>query len=317
MLEPVNHQPEHSNLWKPKNARRHGSHGGRGGHGRRFNRQVSASEMPTNFSWVEKGMTTDVKIQETCSSCWTFSTNAVLETVYAIKNGGDKLDLSEQQYNCVYQRSVCGSGWPEGSLGYAKMHGVGYEADHPYNTTDEKCIEVKPQVKVSEFYSLMPFDMNELRQEIMNTGPIAFGMWLTEDFPLYAGGIYTEQCTEDKPKLGGHAMAIVGWGEELNPETNETVPYWIVKNSWGDFWGEDGYVRIQAGVDLCNMETRYLWSAEITEDKAEDRPEDDVPDAENQKLGEEADKEKEEAEKEDDEEDAKVEEDLNDVLSQL
>ncbi|CAJ0932723.1 unnamed protein product, partial [Mesorhabditis belari] len=283
MLEPLDLKPERQHFFKQM---RRGGRRNRQRNRQRIKREDNTvTELPKEFSWVEKGMTTDVRTQSTCSSCWTFATSAVVETAYAVKNGGEKLDLSEQQLNCVYSQSICKSGWPEGGLNYAKSHGLVYEADVPYDIDNNNgsCLEAKPQVKVKEFYSLIPFDMNEVKTEVMNSGPVAFGMYLTEDFPMYGTGVYTEPCSPDKTVLGGHAMVIVGWGEELNAETNETVPYWVVRNSWGDGWGEDGHIRIQAGVDLCKMESRYLWSAELTDDKVEDRQEDNVADPENEK----------------------------------
>ena len=71
-----------------------------------------------------------------------------------------------------------------------------------------------------------------------------------DDFPNYKSGVY--QATQGARPLGGHAIEIVGWG------TEEDTPYWIVKNSWGESWGESGYIRLERfgeGKEPCGLDT--------------------------------------------------------------
>ncbi|CAJ0928223.1 unnamed protein product, partial [Mesorhabditis belari] len=78
----------------------------------------------------------------------------------------------------------------------------------------------------------------------------------------YDGGIFDTSC-EDLSGLGGHAMVITGYGVE------DDYPYWIVRNSWGTSWGEDGYARIWAGQDLCSVESYFMDQAQIYNDGAD------------------------------------------------
>lgn len=64
----------------------------------------------------------------------------------------------------------------------------------------------------------------------------------------YKGGVYTKSAAAKGP-LGGHAVKILGWGEDSG------VPYWLVANSWSPHWGEKGFFRIKRGVNECGIET--------------------------------------------------------------
>jgi len=72
--------------------------------------------------------------------------------------------------------------------------------------------------------------------EIMANGPVETGFTVYRDFYNYTGGIYQHLSGS---AMGGHAVKIIGWGVENN------VDYWIVANSWGSGWGENGFFRIK------------------------------------------------------------------------
>ena len=84
-----------------------------------------------------------------------------------------------------------------------------------------------------------------MMQEIMENGSISAAFFVYEDFQEYRSGIY--QYTEGEFK-GGHAVKIIGWGEENG------VKFWIVANSWNPRWGESGFFRIRKGTNECNIE---------------------------------------------------------------
>jgi len=82
--------------------------------------------------------------------------------------------------------------------------------------------------------------------EAIQKGPIVLNFLVYADFTAYRGGIYVR--TSERIR-GGHSVLGVGYGEENG------VKYWIVKNSWGSSWGEDGYFKIRRGTDECGMES--------------------------------------------------------------
>jgi cathepsin B len=78
----------------------------------------------------------------------------------------------------------------------------------------------------------------QMQKEIMANGPVQTGFMVFEDFLHYKNGIYKALS---KKQLGGHAIRVVGWGQE------DGVDFWIAANSWGPKWGEKGHFRIAFG----------------------------------------------------------------------
>jgi cathepsin C len=97
-----------------------------------------------------------------------------------------------------------------------------------------------------------------MRLALVQNGPIAVNFEVYSDFSQYSGGVYHHtrlngltQNNFDPFELTNHAVLIVGYG--VNRTTNED--YWIVKNSWGESWGLDGYFLIRRGTDECGIES--------------------------------------------------------------
>jgi cathepsin B len=87
----------------------------------------------------------------------------------------------------------------------------------------------------------------DIRKEIYRWGPVTSGMIVYQDF-IDWDGVNIYQYDKKSEKIGGHAIVIMGWGEENN------VKYWIVRNSWGVEWGQKGYFKILRGENHCEIE---------------------------------------------------------------
>merc|ERR1712060_807279 len=87
----------------------------------------------------------------------------------------------------------------------------------------------------------------------LSKAPGETGFSVFSDFENYAGGIYKKTSNR---MLGGHAVRIVGWGEESG------VKYWKVANSWNPYWGEKGYFRIVRGKNECGIESGAVASSD-------------------------------------------------------
>jgi len=79
-----------------------------------------------------------------------------------------------------------------------------------------------------------------MKAEILNFGPIACGVHATDKFEEYTGGIYSEFV--GYPEIN-HEIAVVGWGKD----DNSGEEYWIGRNSWGTYWGENGFFKMKMG----------------------------------------------------------------------
>ena len=88
--------------------------------------------------------------------------------------------------------------------------------------------------------------MSALQKEIMTNGPIEVAFQVYQDFMSYTSGVYQHTSGQ---LLGGHAVKMLGWGEDNG------TPYWIIANSWGESWGQEGFFWILRGQDECGIES--------------------------------------------------------------
>jgi C1A family cysteine protease len=201
---------------------------------------------PPRIDWRNKSgnWVTPVKYQATCGACVAFATCAVLESrsLIGMNTPGGDLDLSEAHlFSCGGGR--CDVGWNfEPALEQARQHGVGLERDFAYTPSDVPCRQIAPRVNVTGWTKITT--MNARKHAIATDGPVIAGMRVFSDFYSYGSGIY-KQATGSFEGL--HAVAVVGYSD---PEG-----CWIVKNSWDDDWGENGYVRMAYGE--CGIDSEF------------------------------------------------------------
>ncbi len=202
---------------------------------------LRCTEKLTRFDWRSLGKVTPVKDQNPCGSCAYFSSLAAWEGSYAIRNNVH-VDSSEQRLLSCTTGSCSGE-----SLGdvAAEMldEGTSTEAAYPYVASNTACnttiatpyntintARVDPSVHLSS--------VDEIQQAICDHGPVVMAFASTPAFQAYSSGIFNEQ----DPRWVNHGMTIVGWDDRARDP--QGGGYWIVKNSWGTDWGEDGYARI-------------------------------------------------------------------------
>ena len=118
-----------------------------------------------------------------------------------------------------------------------------HASDYPYVGQQGECKykEDAPQVKINGYARIFPFLEFVLQYEVAHAGPIAASMHRLPSYDAYTGGIYfDEKCSED-PKDANHHVTVVGYGSQGEED------FWIVKDSRGPAFGEEGYVRIARG----------------------------------------------------------------------
>ena len=218
-------------------------------------------ELPAHFDWRELGGCTPIKNQGGCGSCWAFGTVAALECNILIR---DKtvVDLSEQWLvSCNKNGWGCDGGWWAHSYFQYKpdqFNGTGavVEEAFPYVAKDASCNGPYSHPYTIDSWHYVGYSQgivpktDAIKQAIMTYGPVSVCCAVTEAFGAYSGGIFNE----DDPEAGiNHAVALVGWDD-----TQGTNGVWILRNSWGTWWGEDGYMRIEYGVCKVGYAACYV-----------------------------------------------------------
>ncbi|KAL3739950.1 hypothetical protein ACJRO7_021261 [Eucalyptus globulus] len=216
--------------------------------------KYSMTQVPDSLNWVEKGVVGSIKNQGGCGSCWAFVATAAVESMLAMKTG-KLVDLSEQQLiDCSKKNHGCGWGWMYLAYEYiAQNHGMTYESDYPYIGVQGNCNERAASIAVARLkgYENIPVSEDLLLQAVARQ-PVSVAIEdFSPGFKQYSGGIFNGPCGETT----NHAVAIVGYGK-----TPDGIDYWLLKNSWGETWGEKGYMRIlrNSGVQggLCGLVTQ-------------------------------------------------------------
>lgn len=171
-----------------------------------------------------------------CGACWSFAAVALLESHYLIKYK-KSISLSEQiLIDCV--QNGCSDGDFSYALDYVKANGIS-DKNYKYTGKTGTCpvFKQKSLIKVKSAVSIPEGNEIKMKEVIANIGPVAVAVdcrW--PSFILYKSGVYyDDRCSTDAVN---HAMIVVGYGRENNQD------YWLVRNSWGESWGEAGYIKI-------------------------------------------------------------------------
>ncbi|CAH4011875.1 unnamed protein product [Pieris brassicae] len=212
--------------------------------------QVNSSIIaPDSFDWRTENVVSRVKDQQICGSCWAFAATGAVESQYAIKHKTIQ-EVSEQQLvDCDQRSSGCGgTNSLDNPFLYFIENGAMSEKDYPYESKHHtKCRFEKEKVKVTVKGCRnldVGRDEEKLKKLLHQNGPTTIALDATPLSKYINGIVKSSEC---KSKTINHAVLLVGYG------TENGIPYWIVKNSWGPAWGEDGYVRIERGVNCINM----------------------------------------------------------------
>lgn len=192
--------------------------------------------LPESVDWREENAVTPVKNQGSCGSCWTFSSTGAMEGAYALYSG--KLEsFSEQQLlDCVKKDLGCRGGEMVDAFEYVSQNPVCREQQDPYKARDKYCVTCTSPVEFSGCEIIEQNNQLALKEAVAMYGPVSVGIQADQPiFRNYKGGIIQdESCGTDVD----HGVLVVGYGEDNG------IKYWLVKNSWGEDWGENGYVRI-------------------------------------------------------------------------
>ncbi|XP_065346133.1 procathepsin L-like [Cloeon dipterum] len=204
-----------------------------------FSRNI---DVPKEVDWRSKGVVTRVKNQGPCGSCWAFGATAVVESQYVLQTRNKLTVLSEQSLlDCETSSSGCSGGSTWNAVKFVMKHGIARDDDYPYTHVKGKCQckekSCSDHPEILKVLRLRSNSEEELKMVVAFLGPVAFNFdGAVASFQQYKKGVYSASDCRGNTK--NHSMAIVGYGTENGQD------YWLVKNSWGPYWGDKGYVKI-------------------------------------------------------------------------
>jgi C1A family cysteine protease len=226
------------------------------------------ASLPSSFDWRNNGgvnYLTAVRNQGSCGSCWAFATVGPFEASLLWKDGLST-NLSEQflvscntenpKWGCAY------GGWWAHDYHINKtapgdtQAGAVLEPNFPYSATDATCYG--PYVhayKLSNWYRVpspgsVP-TVTAIKTAISTYGPVAAAICAGSHFSSYGGGVFSDPDGSDCNNYGiNHAIVLVGW--------DDSTGTWILRNSWGPYWGESGYMRIAYGTSQVGYDANYV-----------------------------------------------------------
>ncbi|KAK9287482.1 hypothetical protein L1049_015903 [Liquidambar formosana] len=241
---------------------------------------LPTNDLPTDFDWRDHGAVTPPKnqgifsplFQGSCGSCWSFSTTGALEGANFLSTG-KLVSLSEQQLvDCDHEcdpdepgscDSGCNGGLMTSAFEYTlKAGGLMREEDYPYTGTDRgtcKFDKTKIAASVSNF-SVVSLDEDQIAANLVKNGPLAVGINAVF-MQTYVGGV---SCPYICSKRLDHGVLLVGYGSAgYAPIRMKEKPFWIIKNSWGENWGEKGFYKICKGRNICGVDSMVSTVAAI------------------------------------------------------
>ncbi|KAJ6938450.1 cysteine proteinase 15A-like [Populus alba x Populus x berolinensis] len=233
---------------------------------------LPTTDLPADFDWRDHGAVTEVKDQGSCGSCWSFSATGALEGAHYLATG-ELASLSEQQLvDCDHEcdpeeygacDSGCDGGLMNNAFEYAlKAGGLEREEDYPYTGTDGgtcKFDKSKVVASVSNF-SVVSIDEDQIAANLVKHGPLSVAINAVF-MQTYVGGV---SCPYICSKRQDHGVLLVGYGSAgYAPIRFKEKPFWIIKNSWGENWGENGYYKICRGRNICGVDSMVSTVAAI------------------------------------------------------
>ena len=224
-----------------------------------YSNRLKSTPIPSSFDWRQHHYVTSPRRQGRCGGCYAFAAVEHLEFWYKKKTGKLKKLSVQQAMDCSAPESDgCDGGLMEDVYYHSYWNPIGPATFDEWTGKDGQCKVRRshPHVRVHSYES-MSSENNDpveahLAHNVYHYGPIPIAIDASSNvFENYHSGIVKEEhCGTEVD----HAVLVVGY----------TPTYWIVKNSWGQSWGEDGYVRIERGKNACGIDTYASFATSVS-----------------------------------------------------
>lgn len=220
-----------------------------------LNKIARRMSTPSSINWVEKGGVTGVKDQGQCGSCWSFSTTGALEGAYFVKYGRLPVFSEQQLVDCDnFQHGGkdhgCNGGLMDNAFNWIeKNNGLCSEESYPYvsgttksaGTCQTTCSSIEDSAVLN--YVDVAKSSDDAMMSALTRQPVSIAIQADQkDFQLYQTGVFTGECGTGLD----HGVLAVGYGSENGDD------YYLVKNSWGTVWGDNGYIKLGRGAQYNN-----------------------------------------------------------------
>jgi xylem cysteine proteinase len=199
----------------------------------------------------------NIRNQGSCGSCWAFASEGAVEGNMGKKyNRRNEYYSPQQLLDCDSVSNGCSGGYMYAGLNYIRARGVQGDSSYPYKGYKSNCNYNSGQVRarISGYNYCSNWGSYRCSftkvYQLLQRGPLAVGIdCTTYAFRAYRGGIFSATCYSEN-----HAVILVGYG------VSGTTQYWIIRNSWGPYWGESGYMKVK--VNSGNKSSCFVeWDA--------------------------------------------------------
>jgi C1A family cysteine protease len=202
-----------------------------------FVRILPTEGVPASVDWRTKGAVTPIKDQGQCGSCWAFSTTGALEGRCFLDGFGLHAFSEQQLVDCSgsFGNQGCNGGLMNNAWEYLEKNCLCYEGEYPYKAVDGTCKSKKGENKISTYTAVAEGNVNQLQAGAAQQ-PVSVAVDAS-NWQFYSSGVFSDCSTSLD-----HGVLLVGYNSDA----------WIVKNSWGASWGENGFIRLKRG-NTCGI----------------------------------------------------------------
>lgn len=221
----------------------------------------AANNVGSSLNWADRGVLPPVHAQGACSASWSFVASDLVTAQYALLRSTERVPLVplsiQQLIDCDQRNLGCRGGLLSNGLDYIRTNGLEAATTYPRTALREQCAynvnSVLPKTR-SLVFGNVPNNVEAIQEHLVAIGPLGSMMDAT-CLQFYQSGILTSKTTFPANQVN-HAVLLVGFGN-----ASGVGDYWIVRNSWGTSWGENGgYFRVLCGNNIGSIEENVMYA---------------------------------------------------------